>query len=237
MSNSKIKCVIVEDEEHTTMLMENYIGQMDQLEHIGSFVTPLELLNFDRIKEVQIIYLDIQMPDMTGIDFLKLKPINAEVIFTTAYSKYAVEGYELNVIDYLLKPVKLPRFIKATQKAIEQIYLKTTQKSVTSPPDEHLILKVDKKLVKVEIRDILYIQSDWNYVNVHTAQKKYMVLGSLKSMKQELERFKFIRIHKSFLINLKHFKALEGNMIELSNDIKLHVSRNYKQTLIKHLGE
>jgi DNA-binding LytR/AlgR family response regulator len=235
MTDSKIKCVIVEDEQHTALLMENYIAQMKQLECIGTFVSPLELLSFERLEAVQIIYLDIQMPDMTGVDFLKLKPLNAEVILTTAYSKYAIEGYELNVTDYLLKPIKLPRFVKATQKAIDQIRLKTPQKSTSIPPDEHLLLKVDKKLVRVEVNEMLYVQSDWNYVYVHIDQKRYMVLGSLKSMIKELEPYNFIRIHKSFLINLKHFKSIEGNMVELSNGVKLHVSRNYKQGLLERL--
>ena len=234
--NSKIKCVVVEDEQHSARLIENYISQINQLEWIGSFVTPIELLNFERLDEVQIIYLDIQMPGMTGTDFLKSKPIDAEIIFTTAYSQFALEGFELNATDYLLKPVELPRFIKATQKAIKQIELKaSSSKSLDNLP-EHITLKTNKKLVKVFVNDIVYVQSDWNYIHVYTTQNKYMVLSTMKGIENKLAPFDFIRIHKSFLINFQNFKSIEGNMVELIGEVKLHVSRNYKQELIERLG-
>jgi DNA-binding LytR/AlgR family response regulator len=215
--------------------MEHYIAQIDQLEWLGSFISPVELLNLKRLEEVQIIYLDIQTPKMTGVDFLKLKPVNAEVIFTTAYAQYAIEGFELDVTDYLLKPVELPRFIKATQKAIERIQLKSLKNADNSTLNEHILLKVDKKLIRMAIDDILYIQSDWNYVHVHTASKKHMVLRTMKGIESQLAPYDFIRIHKSFLINLKHFKSIEGNLLELSEGVKLHVSRNYKQRLMNRL--
>ena len=236
MSDTKIKCVVVEDEQHTARLMENYISQIKQLEWLGSFVTPVDLLNFARIDEVQIIYLDIQMPGMTGVDFLKLKPVDAEVIFTTAYSKYALEGYELDVTDYLLKPVELPRFIKATHKAIDRIQLKSSQNNTSEKRSEYILLKVDKKLIRIAVNEIRYIQSDWNYVHVHTSQKKYMVLSTMKSTENELSSYDFVRIHKSFLINLYHFESIEGNIVQLKNGIRLQVSRNYKQGLIERLA-
>ena len=236
MSDTKIKCVVVEDEQHTARLMENYISQIKQLEWLGSFVTPVELLNFARIDEVQIIYLDIQMPGMTGVDFLKLKPVNAEIVFTTAYSKYALEGYELDVTDYLLKPVELPRFIKATQKAIDRIHLKSSQSNTNEKRSEYILLKVDKKLVRVAVNEIIYVQSDWNYVHVHTLQKKYMVLSTMKGMENELASYDFVRIHKSFLINLHYFESIEGNLVQLKSGTRLQVSRNYKQGLMERLA-
>ncbi|MCG8331279.1 MAG: LytTR family DNA-binding domain-containing protein [Chitinophagales bacterium] len=236
MSDTKIKCVVVEDEQHTARLIENYISQIKQLEWLGSFVTPVELLNFARIDEVQIIYLDIQMPGMTGVDFLKLKPVNAEIIFTTAYSKYALEGYELDVTDYLLKPVELPRFIKATQKAIDRIHLKSSQSNTNEKRSEYILLKVDKKLIRIAVNEIIYVQSDWNYVHVHTPQKKYMVLSTMKGMENELASYDFARIHKSFLINLHHFESIEGNLVQLKSGTRLQVSRNYKQGLMERLA-
>lgn len=236
MSSSKIKCIVVEDEQHTLRLMENYISQLDQLELLGAFVSPVELLNFEKLAEAQIIYLDIQMPGMTGIDFLKSKSVSAEIIFTTAYSEYALEGYELNITDYLMKPIELPRFIKATQKAIKQISLKTTipQNTSETVPDS-ILLKVDKKLLRVKVNDIIYIQSDWNYVHVCTSEKKLMILSTMKGIENELTSYNFIRIHKSYLINLDHFTSIEGNLVELSDGSKLQVSRNYKQNLLNQL--
>jgi DNA-binding LytR/AlgR family response regulator len=215
--------------------MENYVAQLNQLELLGSFISPIELLNFDQLNEIQIVYLDIQMPGITGIDFLKSKSINAEVIFTTAYPQYAIEGYELDVIDYLLKPVELPRFIKATQKAIEQIELKSSKQSIATPP-EYIMLKVDKKLVRIKVDDIIYVQSDWNYVHVYTTQKKYMILSTMKGIVNELAPYDFVRIHKSYLINLTHFESIEGNLVQLHAVEKLPVSRNHRMDLMNRLG-
>ncbi len=233
MSNPKIKCVILEDEKHTSRLMVEYVSKIDQLELVGVFLSPIEFLNFKDIEAVQIIYLDIQMPDMTGLDFLKSKSIQAEVIITTAYSEHAIEGYQLNVVDYLLKPVELSRFIQASHKAIEQINLK--QKSNTKEEPDYLILKVDKKLVKIFIKDIVYIKSDWNYIHVYTKNQKYMVLSTMKSIEDSLSHSNFIRIHKSYLINLNYFEFIEGNQIQI-NGTTLQVSRNHKSELIKALS-
>lgn len=238
MCETKIKCVVIEDEEHTTKLMENYISQVDQLEWLGSFVSPVEFFNFDRMNEVQMIYLDIQMPNITGVEFLKLKPINAEVIFTTAYSEYAMEGYELNVTDYLLKPVEFSRFFKATQKAIEQIKLKTLAQSPKRADQvDFIMLKVDKKLIKVLIDEIIYVQSDWNYIYVFTKHQKLMVLRTMKGIVKDLSAYRFIRIHKSYLINLDHFKSIEGNMVQLQGNVELQVSRNHKSELMEALHQ
>ncbi len=236
MDQTKIKCVVVEDEQHTTRLMENYISQIRKLELIGSFISPMELLNYDRIDEIQLIYLDIQMPGMTGVELLRSKPINAEVIFTTAYSEYALEGYDLDIADYLLKPVELPRFIKATNKAIEKISAKSFKTKRREVPSNPIMLKVDKKLVRVFIEDIIYIKADWNYVHVHTSKKVHMILSTLKAIEMELMPYDFIRVHKSFLINLLHFESIEGNIVQLTGNVKLNVSRNYKRELLDSLS-
>jgi DNA-binding LytR/AlgR family response regulator len=229
----KIKCVIIEDEQHTSRLMEDYVSKIKQLELMGTFISPISLLNYDKLDEIQLIYLDIQMPEMTGIDFLKSIPTNAEIILTTAYSEYALQGYELNVTDYLLKPVELGRFIAATNKAIENIKLKQLR-DTKSGDDEYIIVKVDKKHVKINIKDIVYIQSDWNYMNIYTTKEKHMVLGTLKSIEETLSAKNFVRIHKSYLINLSHVEFIEGNQVQL-NGIKLQISRNYKNTLLERL--
>lgn len=230
----KVKCIIVEDEQYTTLLMENYVSQMKNLELLGTFVSPLDVLSFDRLDEVQIIYLDIQMPGMTGVEFLKSKAIEAEIIFTTAYSKYAIEGYELNITDYLLKPVEFPRFVKATQKAIEKIRLKAQAPQSPSTP-ANITLKVDKKLVRVSVEDIIFVQSDWNYIHVYTHDKKYMVLRTMKAIERMLEPFNFVRIHKSYLINFDQLISLEGNMVEMFGNHRIQVSRNYKLGLLHKL--
>lgn len=227
--------MIVEDEQHTTRLLKSYISQIDKLELLSSFTSPVDLLNSGLLDQVQIIYLDIQMPGMTGIDFLKLKPLDCEVIMITAYHDFAIEGFELNVTDYLLKPVELPRFVKATQKAIQQIQLKSSN----TQPDtfsEYITLKVDKKLIRVTVEDILYVQSDWNYLLVHTNNDKYMILSTMKSIEAELDSHDFFRIHKSFLVNMKKAKSIEGNMLEVMNGTKLPISRNFRQEVLKRFS-
>ena len=232
MNSNRVNCVIVEDEVHNTRLLESYISQIDRLHHIGSFTNAIDLMNFQRLEEVQIIYLDIQMPTMTGLEFLRSQTVQSEVIIITAYSEYALEGYDLNITDYLLKPVELSRFVKATQKALENLRL---QESNPQPSkDAHLMLKVDKKLVKVIIKDILYVQSDWNYVYVHTLKQRHMVLSTMKGIEQLLSEHKFIRIHKSYLINMDHFEFVEGAMAKVGGS-ELPVSRKYRNQLMEAL--
>lgn len=233
MKEKRYKCVIVEDEQHTARLMENYVSQVTKIELIGSFISPLELLNFERLSEVQIMYLDIQTPGMTGVDFIKSIPNKAEIIFATAYSEYALDGYNLNITYYLLKPVELPRFIQATDKAIKQIELKNQPSA--SQEQEHVMLKVDKKLMRVALNDIVYIESDWNYVYVHTIEKRLVVLSTMKKMEELFSPHNFIRIHKSFLINLNFFESIEGNTL-IVNGNKLLVSRGYKNSLLEALN-
>ncbi|WP_459210806.1 LytR/AlgR family response regulator transcription factor [Aquimarina rhabdastrellae] len=232
MKNTKINCVIVEDEQHNMLLLENYIEKMDNLNLIGSFISPVQLLNFDKLSEVQIIYLDIQMPEMTGIEFLKSIATTAQIILTTAYSEYAIEGYELNITDYLLKPVGFSRFVKATSKAIDIIELQQTK--LASNTTDFLMFKVDKRVVKVFVKDIIYIESDWNYIHVHTTDTKIMVLSTLKNIDEKLKEYNFVKIHKSFIINFDHFESIEGNLVQV-NGAKLTVSRNYKENLLKLL--
>ena len=228
----KIKCVIVEDEDHSRMLIEDYISKVATLELIGSFTSPIDLLNFTNLDDVQIIYLDIQMPDMTGIEFLKTIPVNAEVIFTTAYSDYALEGYSLNVTDYLLKPVELSRFMQATHKASDNIQIKKKKKIFGK--EDCIVLKVDKKLVKVSVNDIIYIQSNWDYVHIMMRKKKYIVHSTMKNVEDLLSKYQFIRIHKSYLINANLIDFMEGNVIVVQGK-RLPVSRRCKDNLMKKL--
>lgn len=228
----KIKCVIVEDEQHTARLMEDYLSKMSQLELLGVFVSPIELLNFPQLESVQIIYLDIQTPEMTGLEFLKSIPVTAEVIITTAYPEYALDGYELNVIDYLLKPVKLSRFITATTKAVAQIKLK--QLGESKPEEEYLFIKVDKQQIKVYTKDIVYLKADWNYVHIFTTTDKFMVHSTFKHYTEILTKLDFAIIHKSYLINLAFFESILGNQVQV-NGITLQVSRTYKDELIRRV--
>ncbi len=156
-SNKTFNCVIIEDEEHNTRLIENYISQVDELHLLASFVSTLDLLNFEDKEKIDIIQREIQTPVMTGVDFLKMHNVKqAEVFITTAYDNYAMKGYEFDVTDYLLKPVELPRFITASQKAISRITLKA-QVSVQPNEGSFLLLNVDTKPIRIAPKELIFI--------------------------------------------------------------------------------
>jgi len=236
------KCIIVEDELPNIRLLESYVSNIESLELMATFVSPVDLINFKRLDEVDIIYLDIQMPVMTGIELLKTISTRAQVIMTTSYSDYAIEGFDLDVTDYLLKPIEFSRFLKASNKAIERIQLRYSGKQDVVPSvvsskssDEFVMLKVDKKLMKVVLKDIVFVQSDWNYVYVHTKTEKLVVLSTMKNIESNLNGDNFIRIHKSYLINLDYFQYLEGNQVSVNGQL-LQVSRGYKADLLKRIN-
>ena len=229
-----INCVIIEDEEPNKRLLENYIEQIDSLKLIGSFNSPIEFVSSGNLTNVQILYLDIQMPEMTGIEFLRAIPTDAEVIFTTAYPDFALQGYELNVTDYLLKPIEFDRFLRATNKAMSNIKLKKDATNIIEE-QEYIFFKADKRLIRMAIKDIVYIKADWNYVHVVTKKSKVMVLSTMKSIEDDLSNSNFVRIHKSFIINLDYFEFIEGNRVSVNGEY-LQVSRGYKVDLMKALN-
>ena len=178
-------CIIMDDEEIGRDLLENFIGRIPHLGLLGKFSNPLEALSRIRVETVDLIFLDIQMPGMTGIEFLKTLPNAPAIIFTTAYDEYALEGYELSVVDYLLKPFSFTRFLQSVNKATELIELRDKAKSEALPktpssgqvPPEFLLINADHKLHRLYLKDILYIQSMKEYVTYFTVQGKIMAWG------------------------------------------------------------
>jgi DNA-binding LytR/AlgR family response regulator len=236
-------CIIIDDEEIGRDLLENFIGRVPHLEVLGKFSNPLEALSGFDIESVDLIFLDIQMPEMTGIEFLKTLSRTPAVIFTTAYDRYAVEGYELSVIDYLLKPFSFTRFMQAVNKAIELIELRYKSKkektlpstSQNSPgPLEFLLINADHKLYRLYLKDILYIQSMKEYVVYFTDQGKVMALGSLKSLEEKLPSSDFMRIHKSYIVAKNKVKSLEGNQLDIGDSV-LPVGGNYRSEVMAKL--
>lgn len=238
---TKYRCMIIDDEELARDLIENFIERISYLQLKGKFSNPLKALSDLRDGAIDIIFLDIQMPEMTGIEFLKTLSNTPAVIFTTAYDRYALEGYELSVIDYLLKPFSFARFLKAVNKATDLIELKRegkeSKRSITSSDKPHLLefltVKADHKIFRLHLKDIVYIQSNKEYVVYHTNQKKIMSLGSLRSLEDKLPS-DFLRIHKSYIVSKKHVKNLEGNQLNLG-DINLPIGGSYRDLVIKEL--
>ena len=225
----KVNCLVVDDEELARTLLENYISRLPHLNLVEKCANPLDALNVLQEKEIDMIFLDIQMPEMTGIDFLKSLHQKPKVIFTTAYSEYAIEGYQLDVVDYLLKPFSFERFVQAVNKAVDLLNSKPS-----SPEKDYLLVKSEHKVHKIKFEDIRYIQSMREYVAYFLPTGKILALNSLKRLEEELPSDQFIRIHKSYIIPFQKVTTLEGNMVHIGDE-KLPIGNLYKEEVLKRI--
>lgn len=218
-----IKCLIVDDEELARVLLENYIGKVDFLELIGTAEGPVEALQILKNHQIDLLFLDIQMPDIKGTDFAKMLPEHIQVIFTTAYSEYAIEGFELNALDYLLKPITFKRFLAAVNRRNTP---EPKTEVVPMETEDTIIVKSGYDLHKVRLHTILYIESDSEYVYFHTENAKIISYQSLKSLIEKLPKAAFMRVHRSYIINKSKVTALKGKEL-LIGKTKIPVSASY----------
>lgn len=237
-----INCVIVEDEPLARRLLEDYVKTTPSLQLLKSFGNPLEALEFLKENEVDLLFSDIQMKEITGITLLRLLQKKPVVILTTAYSEYAIEGYELDVVDYLLKPITFERFLKGVEKASSLLKLR----KATNVKDEILIqqhpgqdfifLKDGSKLLKVKLSEILYIQSLKDYVRVFTKEKQIVSLHTMKSLEEILPKHQFIRIHNSTIVAFEAIEEIERDAVKIK-DQYLPVSESYKKAFREFVDE
>lgn len=223
----KIKCLLVDDEFFALELMENYLNRTEGYEIVDKIRNPLVAYDVLRKEKIDILFLDIQMPHMTGISLLKnieQKPIT---IFTTAYKQFAADAYDLDAIDYLQKPFTYERFCKALEKAKAILNTGNTD-------DKVLTIRVDRKWINVPIKDILFFEGMKEYVKLHTTSQNYLYLESLANLEEKLPKDKFLRVHKSFIVNLKAITEIRNENIILQK-INIPISRNRKQDLIEKL--
>jgi two-component system, LytTR family, response regulator len=228
-----IKCLIVEDEPLARNLLKDYVDKIPSLQLIKTCSNALEAMEVLNNQFVDLLFLDIQMPEITGVSFFKALSKKPLVVFTTAYSEYALEGYELDVVDYLLKPITFERFVKAVDKASQRMPKTSTQTSITDTvssdkfPD-FVFVKDGTKLVKVKLDDILYIEGMKDYVTIYTGQQKISSLQRMKAMEDQLPRDKFIRIHHSYIINIAAVESIHKNEVKIGNSL-LPVSESYRK--------
>lgn len=229
-----INCVIIDDEPLAREGLANYVREVDFLTLSGTGENPLELLPLLDRQTIDLVFLDIQMPKMNGIEFLKILQKPPMVVITTAYPSYALEGFQLNVLDYLLKPVTFERFFKAASKARD--YHRLLMKSLSNDtavtePDDYFFIKCGSKYEKIPFEEILYVEGMQNYVNIYTLKGKYVTMLSLKSLEENLDQKAFIRVHKSYIVAIGKIDGIEGNEIFIQNN-RIPISRNYRDQVI-----
>ncbi|WP_294331573.1 LytTR family DNA-binding domain-containing protein [uncultured Chryseobacterium sp.] len=225
----KIKCIVVDDEPLAISLLENYISKVPFLELVFSTENPIEALEYVQKNESDLIFLDIQMPELTGINFMKILGDKKKYILTTAYSEYALEGYEHHVIDYLLKPVPFERFYKSALKAHERFMTAEIKE------ETHFFVKSSGQQHRINFKNILYVESIRDYINIKTAEQEYIVLDTLKSMEQQLPGMSFIRIHKSFIVNLHQINNVAGKKVTLISGNEIPVGESYRMNLLTRI--
>jgi DNA-binding LytR/AlgR family response regulator len=228
-----INCLVVDDEPIARKGILEHIRQIDFLNCLAECRSAIEATQWLQTKKIDLIFLDIQMPKLTGIDFLKNLQKPPLVVFTTAYPEYAIEGFELDVLDYLLKPISFARFYKASAKAYDYLSLKT--KYDGNQVEDFFFIKCNQKIEKIKVADVLYIEGMSNYIIVHTSQKKYITYLTFKAVEEQLPQNVFIRIHKSFLVSLNAVKTIDGNELKLEN-ISLPISKNYKEEVLSKIS-
>ncbi|HEV3411231.1 MAG TPA: LytTR family DNA-binding domain-containing protein [Puia sp.] len=227
----KLKCVIVDDEPIARKVLQEYIEEIDFLELAGQAENPLKAMTILNAQDIDILLLDINMPKINGIDFLKSSRTTASIIITTAYAEYAVESYGLDVLDYLVKPIGFDRFLKACNKAREAAELRRLDKGQPPKPSDHFFIKSNNQIEKVLYNDLLYAEAMLNYVMLYTATKKMMVYVTIKSLEEQLPADQFIKVHKSFIVNIGKVRSIEGNILNIGNE-KITISQSLREKVV-----
>lgn len=226
----KLRCMIVDDEPVARKLLQEFVGQVPFLDWQGNFENALKAETFLKDTTTDLIFLDIEMPKVSGLQFIQKLNTDSLVILTTAFPRYALEGYALDVIDYLLKPIAFNRFLKAVHKARDYYQLKQRATPTESLP--YLFIKSEKRIEKLELAKILYAESVGNYVRICTEDKTFLAYLTMKSLEAQLPLDTFIKIHQSYLVNSAKIDAIDGNEIKVGSKT-LPMSRAHRETLMK----
>ncbi|HAS43340.1 MAG TPA: DNA-binding response regulator [Microscillaceae bacterium] len=231
----KFKCLIIEDEPIAARVLAKFIEPLAQLEVVATCHHAIAGLEVLQQHPIDLLFLDIKMPQLSGLELLRILKQVPKVIITTAHAEYALEGYELNIVDYLLKPIAEARFMKAVNKALQQIPLPVTPSFDYTTP--YIYLKADKKMVQVFLQDILYLESMGNYVKVYTTDKMIVTYQTLQFFEQHLPPELFLRIHRSYIISLNQIEAYSATFVELPAQLKLPIGQNYKVRVLQFLAQ
>jgi DNA-binding LytR/AlgR family response regulator len=220
-----IKCLIVDDEPLAIQLLESYVLKIDFLELVSTFDDPIKAIDFIQKNEIDLVFLDIQMPELSGINFMKILGDKAKYILTTAYSDYALEGYEHEVINYLMKPISFEKFQKSAESAKERLHFDEVK------TETYFFIKCDGKQIRINFNEILYVESIKDYVNIKTENEEIIYLETLKSLENKLPK-NFARVHKSYIINLEKIEKFETKTIFLVSKKEIPIGETYKSNFL-----
>lgn len=223
----KLKCIITDDEPIARKGLQSYVERIDFLELVGVCEDAIQLNNQLKSQQADLLFLDIEMPYMTGIELLNSLSNPPKVIITSAYAEYAIKGYDLEVSDYLLKPISFDRFLKAVNKAYDQLI-----SSQTPVVQDYLFVKTSLKLEKIRFNDMRFIEGVENYVAIYTSDGKIITHTTLRTILQKLPPERFVQVHKSYLINIDKIDSIEGNLLGIGKN-KIPLSRTYKETALE----
>ncbi|OUS02850.1 hypothetical protein A9Q86_02020 [Flavobacteriales bacterium 33_180_T64] len=227
-----IKCIVVDDEPLAIKVLENHIMKVPDLELTATFDNPISAGHFLQNTSIDLLFLDIQMPEVTGIDFIKNTMIQPKIILTTAYREYALEGYELDIIDYLLKPISFLRFYKSINK-YRAFHATTSGKHTSSEMDitlDHIFVNSNKKMIRIEFNNILFIDSIKDYVRIHTVKDTIITKDKISTFVQRLPSY-FLRVHRSYIINTRKIAALTSKDVILLGGIEIPIGASYKDII------
>lgn len=226
-----MNCIIIEDEPAAQSILENYISKNPSLRCLGTFGDAFSAQVFLSEHPVDLIFLDINLPEMSGVSFLRSLIHPPPVIFTTAYSKYAVDGFDLEAVDFLLKPFSFERFCKAVNKALEKF---NTRIPITAP--SKITVRSGKKIYQLALDDILFVETCGDYVTIQCTAKKLVVHATLKSWEEKLKGLSFLKIHRTTIVNLQKIDHLDGNLVRIA-DFSLPVSEPFQEILLERMTE
>lgn len=237
MSDIKLKCIAVDDEPMALEMLRDYINATPFLSLSGSFHRPLDALTFIQSNDIDLLFTDISMPSLSGIQFIKSLPSQPLCILTTAYSEFAMDGYDLNVVDYLLKPIEFERFVKAATRAFELFQLKN---KVSEKPGklvsekDTVFAKSGTKTYQIKVSEVLWIEASGNYVTYHLADKKVLSLANIKDVEALLPADQFMRTHRSFIISKAHIETIESHEVTISG-VRIPISKSYRKAVLARL--
>lgn len=227
-----LKCIVIDDEQPAIDIMKHHINKVSELELVGTFTNPIEAIQFIKNHRVDLLFLDIQMNEMTGIDVMNIVDENIKIILCTAFSEYAIDGFNNNAVDYLLKPISFERFTKAIKKVMPNV-------SKEDKEQDYIYIKTEQKgkFIKVYYDEIDYVEAMGNYISIHKGKEKVLAYSTMKDMENVLPSNLFMRVHKSYIISMDKISMIENGFVLLKSGAKISVGTNYKDCLMQKIKQ